>query len=329
MNDYLWDRSGEPDPEVMRLERMLGRYGHARQEPPELRPAPRRRRTWLALAASILVAFGLLAAAIGVRFQWSSGTPWEIVSYSGSPMIDGQPVGPLSRLGVGSVLRTPGDSTVTVRVARIGELDVASGSDLTLLATGRRRHRVELRSGQIAARVWAPPFTFGVETPAGLASDLGCAFTLGYQEDRGVLRVTSGWVDFDGDFRSALVPAGAVSELDTELGPGSPYRADAAPAFRDALREYDRSGDPAALEIVLRLARPRDAVTLIHLLEQGGRRDRATIYDRLAALAPPPSGVTRAAVLERDLRALDRWRRSLGLGGVKQWWRQWRDALPD
>jgi hypothetical protein len=34
---------------------------------------------------------------------------------------------------------------------------------------------------------------------------------------------------------------------------------------------------------------------------------RAAVYDRLATLAPPPLGVTRAAILALDQRAMDRW----------------------
>jgi len=59
-DDYLWDRSGEPDPEVERLERVLGKY---RYQAKALSPALRsqlavRRGGWIkfaAVAAAILV----------------------------------------------------------------------------------------------------------------------------------------------------------------------------------------------------------------------------------------------------------------------------------
>ena len=52
-DDYLWDRSGEPDPEVERLERVLGKY---RYQDKSLSPALRsrlseRRGGWIRLAA--------------------------------------------------------------------------------------------------------------------------------------------------------------------------------------------------------------------------------------------------------------------------------------
>ena len=41
--DYLWDRSGTPDPDIARLESLLGRYAHrSAGAPPAVTPAPRR-----------------------------------------------------------------------------------------------------------------------------------------------------------------------------------------------------------------------------------------------------------------------------------------------
>lgn len=323
-DDYLWDRSGTPDPEIVRLERLLGRYRH---EGP-LRVARHRRRTgWLAAAAAL--ALLVAGSALALRFYWRSGDPWEIETLAGTATIDGQPAGRRDRLAVGQTLVTSAGSRVRVRIARVGELDVAPGTELALAATSARRHRIALRRGSVDARVWAPPFVFAIDTPAGLASDVGCAFRLHYAGDRGVLQVTSGWVDFDGDSRSSLVPQGAISELNRLLGPGTPYWNDAPPALRAALREFDRTGSTRALERVLAAARPRDAMTLQHILERARREHRGPLFDRLARLAPPPSGVTREGVVEGNETMIDAWRNALGLGGVKKWWLQWRDALPD
>jgi hypothetical protein len=52
-DDYLWDRSGEPDPEVERLERVLGKYRYqAKPVSPALDSRlSRRRGGWIRLAA--------------------------------------------------------------------------------------------------------------------------------------------------------------------------------------------------------------------------------------------------------------------------------------
>ena len=321
-DDYLWDRSGPVDPEVERLEQLLGRYKH---EAP-LRVAMHRRRfAWLAAAAALIVIVG--ASVLAIRFHWRSNAPWEIETFAGTPTVDGKPIHRHDRLGVGDTLVTDAHSKVTVRIARVGELDIAPGTELQLTTTSRGRHRISLRRGSIHARVWAPPFTFAVDTPAGLASDVGCAFTLRYAGEQGLLRVTSGWVDFDGDERSALVPQGAISELRRALGPGTPYWSDAPAALREALRDFDASGSAAALTRVLAAARPRDAMTLQHMLERARREHRGPLFDRLAQLAPPPRGVTREGVVEGNDAMIDAWRTSLGLGGVKKWWVHWRDAF--
>jgi hypothetical protein len=69
-------------------------------------------------------------------------------------------------------------------------------------------------------------------------------------------------------------------------------------------------------------------MTLLHLLERSRPADRGALFDRLAALAPPPPDVTREGIISRDLGMIHRWRSALGLAGYKKWWLQWRDALP-
>jgi ferric-dicitrate binding protein FerR (iron transport regulator) len=323
-DDYLWDRSGTPDPEIARLESLLGRYElRTAGVPPAVPAAPRRQwRVPLAIAAALvlLVAVGAFA----MRFRWRTGEAWPIASVTGTPSINGQPITPDSRFGIGDEIRTDARSTAVVEIARVGELSIAPNSTVTLMQTRGGRHRVRLDRGHVSARVWAPPFTFSVHTPAGLASDIGCAFDLRYDGGAGEVRVTSGWVDFDGEERSSLIPAGALAELRGQ-NPGSPYYADAPPAFRAALRAYDHGTGPVSA--VIATARPRDAMTLIHLLERAPRAERAPLFDALARMAPPPPGVTRDGVLARDLEMVDDWRRSLGLGGIKRWWVYWRDAL--
>ena len=69
--DYLWDKSGEPDPEIQELEEILGtlRYQPKPFEVPRDVPVPRRRSHFplLAIAATLLVA--LLAGGIWLRVR--------------------------------------------------------------------------------------------------------------------------------------------------------------------------------------------------------------------------------------------------------------------
>jgi hypothetical protein len=146
-----------------------------------------------------------------------------------------------------------------------------------------------------------------------VAVDLGCAYTLEVDDSGwGRLRVTFGWVSFEREGRESIVPAGASCETRPGVGPGTPYFEEASEALRDALAKLDFEGGGAdELALVLAGARERDTLTLWHLLFRVAPADRGRVYDRLAALAPPPPGVTRAGVLRPDTGTLDRWREDL------------------
>ena len=66
MSDYLWDKRGEPDAEVARLEAMLGAFAHEprRLELPAGAATPEPRRSWLSPFTSRLFAPAALAAAL-------------------------------------------------------------------------------------------------------------------------------------------------------------------------------------------------------------------------------------------------------------------------
>jgi hypothetical protein len=73
---------------------------------------------------------------------------------------------------------------------------------------------------------------------------------------------------------------------------------------------------------VLLEARPRDALSLWHLLLRVAPAERGLVFDRLAELLPPPRGVTREGVLLGDRAMLDSWWDLLEIGSMK-FWRRW------
>ena len=77
-DDYLWDKSGEPDAEVQTLEALLGRYRSNAPMPDFNRVAViRRRPTWPFAIAATLIVCAILGA---VRFytpanRWRATAP--------------------------------------------------------------------------------------------------------------------------------------------------------------------------------------------------------------------------------------------------------------
>lgn len=339
-DDYLWDGSGEPDPDVQRLERLLGQFRHS-DRPLELpegvapekaaRVLPWRARQWmplLATAATVAIVIGGLWAALRV-----SAPGWDVARVSGAPMMNAARVTGSARLVPGGWLETDASSSARIAVGTIGEVEVEPNTRLRMLRARPRDQRLELARGTIHARIWAPPRIFSVETPSAVAIDLGCIYSLTVDSAGDtVVRVQAGWVGFTDKGRESFVPEGAMCVTRRGRGPGTPHYEDAPPELRDALArlDFDREEPEArgaTLHTVLSGARGRDAFTLWHLLTRLRRDERARVFDSLAALAPPPAGVTRDGVLRGDRRMLEQWWDSLGLESTS-WWRLWMGPVP-
>jgi hypothetical protein len=89
------------------------------------------------------------------------------------------------------------------------------------------------------------------------------------------------------------------------------------------------------LEWLLSEARPRDTLTLWHLLSRVEGEDRQRVYERMVALVPPPENVTREGILNLNEEMLQLWKDKLesawndeSLSGVRKAWnRVWTKGL--
>ena len=332
--DYLWDGSGEPDLEVVRLERALAgaRYDEQKDLPARERPRRWRGRRLVVAAVPIAAAAALLWYVRSGREPVvgdtratdepadTTGSPHSpdspalaVVPLSGSPMV-GQttlPAGGLLRPG--EWLVTDGTSRARIELGDIGEVSVGPESRVRLVGVGPNEQRLELRHGALQANVNAPPRLFLVDLPSATAVDLGCVYELVVnKQGAGTLRVDTGEVSLEGHGRASLVPAGSSCETRPGHGPGTPYRADAPADLVGALRRFDfESGGIEALDAVLAAARQSDTLTLWHLIDRATGPGRARVIARLAALAPPPPGVRIGDPAGPDRKGLEAWRAEL------------------
>jgi len=333
-DDYLWDPSGEPDAEIVRLEALLKPLRH--KDVALLLPAraPARRR-YASAAMQVLTAAASLVLVVGAAWFASAirSKGWTVQSLAGAPSVADTLIDASSRLPVGEVLTTDAGSRARIDVGSIGIVDVEPNSRVRLITSRAGEHRLALDRGQIRALIWAPPRLFFVNTPSATAIDLGCAYRLEV-DDRGwgTIRVESGWVAFEYDGVESFVPTNAVCSTRPGFGPGTPCYEDAVPGFAEALTILDftpatdaRRG--AALDTVLAGARVKDAFTLWHLLSRGTPEERGRVYDRMAALVAPPPGATREAIVRgetgRRRPLIDAWWGKLGLDSAS-WWRMWK-----
>lgn len=314
-DDYLWDRSGEPDEEILRLEKALGQF--RLQQTGRLsataRVPSRTGRTWMWVAAAML----LMGTSFAVWKSQTAGaeTSWRLL-YPGAKA---------SVMRTGQVIETRGAHSAMLESEFIGRVDVDGNSRLRLLSSRHNgQQRLALDHGTIHALIWAPPAQFVVDTPAAKAVDLGCRYTLHVAEDGGgLLTVETGWVAFQWDHRESFIPAGAACRTRPGHGPDTPYFLDAPKELTRAVEQFDRTDDAVALRSALGAARPRDAFTLWHLMVRAQGLQRGEVFDRFAELVKLPQTVSRTAVLNGDQRALDAAWNALELG-ESNWWREWK-----
>ena len=347
-DDYLWDGSGEPDPEIQRLEALLGKFQHDRPAPVFPDVAPDRRWAFipgrmrlvplLATTAASVVAIALVMFLVyGRKTVPVTVAGWDVSQVAGTPRIGPNVISgkETSRLGVGQILETDHQSRASLRAEDIGQIEVEASTRLRLLTMGAGLKRIALDRGTIHTYIWAVPGQFVVDTPSAVTVDLGCAYTLQVDDSgAGFVRTSLGWVGFKLYGHESFIPAGAACATKPKVGPGTPYFEDASSKFRAALARFDfadstpqqRAGD---LAIVLGESRKRDALTLWHLLTRVDDGQRVLVYDRLGKLAPHPASVTKEGILSLDQPMLDLWWNELGFDDIsvwRHWERSWAGA---
>jgi len=321
-DDYLWDKSGKPDPEIARLEELLGEFRHRGCEPRWPSRVPL--RIWIGIAASVII-----AASIGwISWQRMQGG-WKVESLAGAPNVGGNALQGQGLLRVGETLVTDSQSRAELSVGEIGFVEVHPGSVIRLERNNATDRRMSIEHGKIEARIFAPPRLFSVSMPSATAVDLGCAYTLEVDsEGNGMLQVKLGWVGFESNGLESLIPAGAACVTTKQLGPGTPFFQDAEEEFKAAVRRFDTQGRRQQdVATILQHARKRDAVTLWHLLTRVHADHRGVVYDRLLGFVQPPNIVTRDGILQLDRQMIEAWWDNLGLGETN-WWRQWKSPWP-
>ena len=337
--DYLWDGSGEPDPEIQRLEAVLGKFRHHSPAPafPEILPGRRwtffvwRMRLFPALATAVVAAIVAVTFLVyRMKPAPTAGAGWDVSSVEGAPRIGRKTISAegISRLGIGQMLETDGLSRASLQADDTGKIDVDPSTRLRLLSMASGQKRLALDRGTIHTFIWGPPGQFVVDTPSAVTVDLGCAYTLQVDDTgAGMVRTSLGWVGFKLNGHESFIPAGAACATRPKVGPGTPYFEDASAEFRAALARFDfedstpqqRAHD---LAIVLGEARKNDALTLWHLLARVDEGQRVLVYDRLSGLVPPPATVTKEGILRLDQPMLDRWWNELGFDDISVW-RHW------
>ncbi len=282
--DYLFDPSAEPDPEIAALEAALAPMRLATKSPSErVLAATPKRRAWMLLAP-----FAVVAAAATVAV-WL----WQGVRSDA--------------LRPGSAARSfvAEQAEVTVPLGDLAVITLQPGSELEFVHWREQEQALfRLKRGGMAAYVAPPPRVpagfFVVESPRATVVDQGCEYELVIDAEGSTrVYVKSGLVTFADQERTVWVPAGARAVVGAE-GVRTPTFVAAAPAVRKLVDRIDmlRHGkDPQRyLDSVRKLVRvceqPGDTLPLWHLLKAGDLEVTKTVTEALFNLVGSPDGTS-------------------------------------
>jgi hypothetical protein len=243
---YLWDRTGPPDEDVVRLERLLAPIAHRESAESPIAAAPARLRPWaawtpFAIAAALLVAVGV----VSLNGTQRASEP-VVVEETGSVRVtaaDGD-------VRAGGWVAT-GAAAREIDLGDVGRVTLHPGSRVQVRRVADDVARLYLERGRLEARIAARvrPRFFQVDTDAARCVDLGCRYELTAEPD-GSSKVTvlTGQVSFeatgeDHATREVFVPERAVCWARRGRGPGTPRFADAPATLAAALDAFDAAAD--------------------------------------------------------------------------------------
>lgn len=269
-------------------------------------------RAWIPVSVAGVL---LLALIFGLWLKFRSRTTAptfavEVVRLSGVPEINAIPFQRPVALRKGERLVTDAWSTALIKFGRLGQIEAEFNTELELIESTASEQRLALKKGKIYASISAPPRMFLVNTPAGTAVDMGCAYSLEVDSaGETLLEVVSGWVALKLGAREELVPAGAACRARPGKGPGTPFLTDSSKDLQEAVNNFDfADGGAAALDVIMKNARQKDAITLWYLLRKVQGEHRLAIFERLNTLVPVPERVSRAGILELNDKMMQAWR---------------------
>jgi ferric-dicitrate binding protein FerR (iron transport regulator) len=283
--------------------------------------APTRQRPFVRYALVAAAGVALLAFWTSTRpaeqptVPVATGPSLELLHVNGAVTVASRPVAEGSFVRQGEALCTGPSAKTRLAVADVGEIELSPDSELQLVASSSKEHRMRLTKGELSALVVAPPRFLVIETPAGEAVDLGCAYTLKIDEQGNtVLNVTSGWVALEREGPDGMVPSGWTCTTRKKEGVGTPVCGNAPTAVAAAFKRFDLDRSGPALSNCLRVARKDDALSVWHLLTRTQASDRRLVYEALAKLSPPPVDAPKQDVLALESKAMDAWRESIMWG---------------
>lgn len=313
---YLWDRTGTPDAEVVRLEESLQglRYqgeagGEASVRISNWRST--RRMSLISAAAAAIILVGVIVSFLlpkpSLQIQG-----WDLANRSGEITIERMDRHDRLNAVAQRVTASPGASALLV--AASGARFHLDSDSVVSLADSPRMPRFQLERGRVYSETWKGP-PCEVRTPVGtvIVSGDTAGLIAWHVEGRGIIELKTGHVEFVGAGGTVRLLSAMTCDL-TDAGASIPTSTSADPLFRKQLAmvtsspnaKIDTKSRFAQLDDLLSRSRAEDAPTLWNLCWHVGPRERRLIADRLALLLPMKGTIETDSEGKLDPAAMDK-----------------------
>lgn len=247
---------------------------------------------------------------IGYKIIFSGGG-WEIMQFTGQPLLDNQKMTQNETFPAMATITTDNNSTVTLLIPDIGRIMIDTLSKVQRMDTG---NEINLEQGQIKKYEGNATDFLTVQTPLAKIKELykGSAFKLKViNNGLTKLSVESGWLVVDVKEFQSYIPKNyscAISKGRYVI----PYYTDGNPEIISLIRNFSGVNDPS-IGTILSLATPKDAISLWHLLQLVSSENRFMVFDKLNEFTPVPNGVTKEGIQALNKDMLMKWRQEIEL----------------
>jgi RNA polymerase sigma-70 factor (ECF subfamily) len=259
------------------------------------------------------IAFAVIAAAvifIGYKVIFSGGG-WEIIQFTGAPMLNNKPITDGESFPSKATITTDNKSSVTFLIPEIGKVLIDSSSVVQRMDEG---FEIKVEEGQIKKYEGNATDFLTVQTSLALIKGFykGSAFKLKViNPESNYLSVESGWVNVEVNEFKSYIPKN-YSCLISKGHYVLPVSSNTKPELQSLLEKFTGVNDPS-ISAILALVTKKDAIAVWHLLQLVSSENRFLVYDKLNELIPAPSGVTKSGIQGLNRTMLLAWRQEIEL----------------
>jgi RNA polymerase sigma-70 factor (ECF subfamily) len=259
------------------------------------------------------IAYVVVAAAVifaAYKFL-TSGSGWEIIQFSGQPMMDNKKIAQGDQFKPNSTITTDNQSSVTFSIPEVGKVMIDSSS---IVKRAEKGSELIIEEGQMKKYEGNANDFLIVQTPLAKVKEFyqGSAFKLKIMNrDATLITVESGWLTVGVNDFTSYIP----KNYDCLISKGRyvlPYYQDTKVELKSLVEGFTGVNDPS-IGTILSLVTKKDAILLWHLLQLVSNENRFVVFDKLNELVPAPNSVTKEGIQALNKDMLMKWRQEIEL----------------